>query len=474
MVIAREGRRLDAGLAGGPRDRPIVETGRQAADQMHARGRRRDRQALAHTVAQGCDQNRLALGVEGAHAADVGRQMTLADEIDQGRLGDRRGVGIDQRPDREEGVDQLLGHHHVADPQARKHDLAHGADVDHPAIAIEALEGRERPPGVAVLAVVVVLEHEAAGRARPLQELEAALQAHRDPERELVRGRDRDQPRRRLEAAALDHAQTLVIDRHRHRSRPGREQHGPGRRVARLLDPDRIAGVDQHPGGEVERLLGARDHDHLLRAAGDRPRARQIVGDRLTERPVAGRVAADQEGTPGSAPATREQARPIIERELLEFGHAGREGARPRAAAVQPGEAGAAERRPGSLGTAVRALSGLRARARHHRRQTVRDERAGADPAVDVALGVQLLERRHHGVARDRELTRQPPGRRQPHPRPQRAVQDGVADREVDLAMQRLGGGAFDLERRGERAGGAFGHHDLAELAQPRVNGTII
>ena len=35
-------------------------------------------------------------------------EMALADEVDQRRLGDRGGVGVDQRADREERVDQLL------------------------------------------------------------------------------------------------------------------------------------------------------------------------------------------------------------------------------------------------------------------------------------------------------------------------------------------------------------------------------
>jgi hypothetical protein len=111
------------------------------------------------------------------------------------------------------------------------------------------------------------------------------------------------------------------------------------------------------------------------------------------------------------------------------------------------------------IGAGARGRARRRAGAEHCPRQASRDERAGPDPPVDVALGVKLLEGGHHGVARHGELARQHARRRQPGARAQRAVQDRAANREIDLAVQRLGAAPVDHERRRQGAAdGALDH----------------
>ncbi len=76
-------------------------------------------------------------------------------------------------------------HHHPAQPQAGGEGLAGGAEVDH-APGVEVLEGADGLAVVAELAVVVVLQDQAAGAARPVDHGGPALRAQRPAERELV------------------------------------------------------------------------------------------------------------------------------------------------------------------------------------------------------------------------------------------------------------------------------------------------
>ena len=270
-----------------------------------------------------------------------------------------------------------------------------------------------------------------------------------------MRGRDADQARRGLQRAAGDHGEALVVDRHGDHPGAGGAQHGPGGRVARLLHPDRVARIDQHAGGEVERLLRAGSDDHLVGPAEHGARHGEIVGDGLAQGAVAAGLAADQEGALWPPPAACEQPRPVAERELVELRQAGRERPRPRAVMPEPHQHGAA-RRDAAMRRARGA--GQPAPGRRLVRQVGRDERAGADPAVDVALGAQLLERRHHGVARYAKIASQRAGGRQARARLQAALQDRLADREVDLAMQGPARRRVDRQRREGQVARVLGH----------------
>ncbi len=90
------------------------------------------------------------------------------------------GTGLGQRlVDRR---DEAAGQHEVAQAEGGQQQLREAADVDHPAAAIEGAQGRERAPGIAVGAVVIVLHDPARDRLGPGQEVEAVLQAHGVPE----------------------------------------------------------------------------------------------------------------------------------------------------------------------------------------------------------------------------------------------------------------------------------------------------
>src|SRR5262249_46505200 len=58
--------------------------------------------------------------------------------------------------------------------------------------------------------------------------------------------------------------------------------------ITRLLDHDRITGVEEHSGNPVERLLVAIDDDNLPGAAGHASGASQVLGQSFSQRSVAG------------------------------------------------------------------------------------------------------------------------------------------------------------------------------------------
>ena len=82
--------------------------------------------------------------------------------------------------------DQFLGQHHPGEPETRRQRLARRAEVHHP-LRIEALQSAHRLTVVSELPVVVVLQDQPAGGARPVDSRHAPVRAQLDPGRVLVR-----------------------------------------------------------------------------------------------------------------------------------------------------------------------------------------------------------------------------------------------------------------------------------------------
>ena len=100
--------------------------------------------------------------------------------------------------------------------------------------------------------------------------------------------------------------------------RPRRPQRVTTRHIARILDPDRITGIEQHPARELERLLGAGDDYDLIGAAANTPRIAQVGRHGLAQRAPARRIAIAQQSGIGFADMAGRQPRPDPEREFLE------------------------------------------------------------------------------------------------------------------------------------------------------------
>ena len=242
--------------------------------------------------------------------------------------------------------------------------------------------------------------------------------------------------------------EAVVVDRHRHRRRAGREERAPRSLPARVLHPDRVARVEEDPRGEVDGLLRACDDDHLVGRARHAAAGDEIGGDRLAElrqplRPPVVEEACRRSGrqVPVDEPA------PDAEREQLERRDARveRQQAAPRA-----GRHGLAlDDQPAARGDhrASRARGPGRrhgARAEQAVGDVLRDVRARADPRLDVALDTEAREGLERRVPADRHLLAEIPRRRHLHPRAKPLVEDCVAQRAVELVVQRPAGSSIE------------------------------
>ncbi len=82
-------------------------------------------------------------------------------------------------------LDEVVRQHHPGEAQARAECFGRGAYV-HDLIRCHSLDGADRLPVVAELAVVVVLDDEATGRARPCGECVTSCGVQGNPGRVLV------------------------------------------------------------------------------------------------------------------------------------------------------------------------------------------------------------------------------------------------------------------------------------------------
>jgi hypothetical protein len=300
----------------------------------------------------------------------------------------------------------------------------------------------------AELAVVVVLQDGRLVALGPGEQGQASRQRHRHAQRELVRGGDVDQP-----GAGRDDVNDhpLVVDRDA--GHPGAEgpQQPPRRAVAGVLDGHLVAGGEQHPGDEVDRLLGSVG-DHDVVGGGLHPTGEaDVAGDRLTEPGMAGRVGvvagADRGG--GELPGQQLPPTPVGEQPGVGDPGAEVELGRPL---DHPHWEQVFPDRPGPQGLAGR--SGPVARAG----EVVGDEGAGADPAGDEPLAEEPVVGDHDGGARDAQLRGQLAGGWQATAGGQAAVQDGPAQLPVDLAGQVLAADQADMELHGgQGSGGPIG-----------------
>ena len=304
---------------------------------------------------------------------------------------------------------------------------------------VERLERLDRAAAVAELAVVVVLDDRRAVAFRPGQQGHPPPQRHRHPERELVRGADGDQPG--VGRDGLDH-QPLCVDRHRGHLGSERPQQPSRRPVPGRLHGDPVAWLQQHPGHQVDRLLGAVG-DHDVPGVGLHPAGQaDVAGDRLAQGRVAGGVAVGAAAHRGRAQLLGQQPAPGLvgeqpgvgdARPEVELGRVVRHGRHGDRVPDRPRP----QRSSGRPGTVAGAGDG---RA---------DEGPGTDPGGDEPLAAEPVVGDRHGGARDAEAPGQLPGRRQATARRQAAVQDGPAQLPVDLAGQVLAADQADMDLGG-------------------------
>ena len=283
---------------------------RNRAAHVQTRHRRHDLEQVVEP-AQPLEQQGPPRPVDLGHPSYVRSVMALGQELRQRALrGDvalprRHLLGPSQR-----GL-QRPRRHQEPDAQRRQQRLGEGADVDHAAVAVEALQRLDGLVGPAVLAVVVVLDDHRVVLDRPAQERGPARHRQRDAGRELVGRRHVDQPR--IVRESVDD-QALGVHRYAVQCGAVALEEPVHRGVAGVLDGDDRAGLHQHPADQVHRLLGAGRDDHVVAGGDHRTGQPQVAGDLALEPPGAA-AAVRRVGEPGAAELVGDQPAPHLERE---------------------------------------------------------------------------------------------------------------------------------------------------------------
>ena len=124
-------------------------------------------------------------------------------------------------------------------------------------------------------------------RCSPVQELQPSSQTHGHAHGKLIGRRYVGQARlRRSTDTALD-VKTFLIDRHGNRLCPSADKRAIGRGIARILNPCPLAFLHQHTNSQIDALLCAGDHDHVVRRTTHAARRAKIFRDRLPKSAVA-------------------------------------------------------------------------------------------------------------------------------------------------------------------------------------------
>ena len=138
---------------------------------------------------QGLDHARGAGGVGPTGRADDLVDVAVAEQGEEGALDRPRGDVVGDRTSRQDRPVQVGGGDEPAEPHARGHGLAGGAEVGDP-VPVEGGERRHGRDVVAELRVVVVLDHHGAGAGGRVDQGEPGRTGHDRAERVLVGGRD--------------------------------------------------------------------------------------------------------------------------------------------------------------------------------------------------------------------------------------------------------------------------------------------
>ena len=293
-VAGRERRDRDSRPRGGGGDCAVVEArhnGRdRLGDQMHAAGVVGTLQPGRQMPLDAGQQSVLAGGVEQARAPQMGREMAVGDEVGQRALSQQGGAGRHRFHALLGGGDEGGGQHDVAQPQRGEEQFGEAREIGDTAAAIQRAQRGQRPAGVAVLAVEIVLGDPAFVALGPAQQLEPALQAEHRAQRELMGGRHDRELRLGCDGKGAVDGETALVDRHRHGAHVGERQRLARADEARLLDPGGIVGIEHQPGQQRQALAHTGgDHDRV-RSAGEATGGAEIGGDGGTQSGMAERM----------------------------------------------------------------------------------------------------------------------------------------------------------------------------------------
>ena len=223
-----------------------------------------------------------AAPVGGAGAAQVAVELPALEERRERELLEHRRAEVGQPLLLRHRRAEPRGQRRPAEPQPGRERLRDRVHV-HDVLGREALEGADGMAVVAVLGVVVVLDHDRSGAARPRDERRPPRRVEHDAGRELVGGRDEHRVRRGGDERAGD--DPALVDRDRHRLEPRVCDQRARAEVGRVLDadPPRAAGA-QHRG---RRARAPPRHRRTRRSAPAPPARRGRVPGTRRARPAA-------------------------------------------------------------------------------------------------------------------------------------------------------------------------------------------
>ena len=374
-------------MIGGTRDDVLlVVSGRQLDEGVEAGGDAGDPHPERVSFQRG-HQPVSPAAIDEPRSPDVAVVGAGDDELGERELVDRAGVPVRQGLGRADLVDQPPREHKPTQPQARRECLARGPGIDD-LFWGQALQRPEWMAVVAELAVVVVLDDQAAGVERPLDNLCSPSRRERHSERELVRrGQEHG-----VSGSELAHPGAALVDRERRQRQPILRGGLARALLDELLDREgRGAARPEHPAEQPEPLREATADDDVLRAGANAASPAQVVGERAAQlrQPARIRVTERVVGRHAERPARRREPR-------------------------RPGKS----REVGGAGAQV--VAGLREDDRLGRGSRVRWRGPPRHPGArtphggEPALGDQLTVGIGHGVPGDAEISGQCAGGRQP------------------------------------------------------------
>ncbi len=190
---------------------------------------RRWRASYSRVARRMCRPSRPSSMNRARAASGRGVTVPVAELLRRARNAARSEAGAIRKPRREHG----------------QHRFGEGPDVQHAAVAVQALQRIQWPAGEPELAVVVVLDDHRVPASGPVQDRRPPGQRHRRAERELVRRRGVDQPGRGRDGGHVD-----ALSIHRYADHPGaqRSEQRPRRCGIRAPRPPPRCPVRSAPG----------------------------------------------------------------------------------------------------------------------------------------------------------------------------------------------------------------------------------
>jgi hypothetical protein len=203
-----------------------------------------------------------AAPVDRARAPEVARELTAVHEAGECELVEQARAHVVVALLDVERRDETRGRGDPAEPQRGAERLARRSEVGH-VLRRLALQRADRRPVVAQVGVVVVLDDERVGRARPGQQGAPAVAVECRAARERVRRRQ--QHGAHVLLRELPDVETARVDGDRHGLEPGERQRVAVRREARVLDRDAArAGAVQRTSEQRDALAGAATYEQAV------------------------------------------------------------------------------------------------------------------------------------------------------------------------------------------------------------------